>query len=139
MLIQQENEEQMKRSNKVTVFLLVALACGSLSAYGLAQPKPMADKRAMSDAGTPPNSCMHNGMDCPMRSLAELADVKVEKTKTGATLQITAKDIAKLSEVQVLVEKMGEHMKAGGCPMMKGKNGPHHDHEHGEHGEHGKH
>jgi len=133
----------MKLSNTIAFLALTLAICGSFAAYGLAQPKPVASDKhaATSDAGTRPGSCMHTGMDCPMNSLAALADVKVEKTKTGATLQITAKDVTKVLEVQMLVEKVSEHMKAGGCPMMKGKAGPQHGHEHGEHGhgEPGKH
>jgi hypothetical protein len=122
----------MKLSSRITLFGLALALSGSFAAYGLAQPKPVSH----SDAGTPPGSC-HMGMDCPMNSLATLADVKLEKTKTGASLQFTAKDVTKVSEVQALVEKMSEHMKNGGCPMMKGKGGPEHAHEHGhEHGEH---
>jgi len=83
-----------------------------------------------SDAGTCGGHGKHADMHCPMTQLAGLADVKVENTKAGAMLQLTAKDPSKAGEVQALASKLAEHLKAGGCPMEK----PGHDmqgHHHG--------
>jgi hypothetical protein len=83
------------------------------------------------DAGTCGGHGKHAEMHCPMTQLAGLADVKVEKTKTGATLQLTAKDPSKTAEVQTLADKLAEHMKAGGCPMEKSGPGMMQGHQHG--------
>lgn len=89
------------------------------------------------DAGVacPSGACKHgqmNAMDCPMGKLASLADLKVENTKSGATIQVVAKDMKKLAEVQALAAKVVEKVKSGHCPMMEGaeyhEHGPHHGH-----------
>lgn len=113
------------------------IAIGLVSAYGLAQPKPGAPGKAPAtgmacDAGTCGGHGKHGDMHCPMTDLAGLVDVKVEKTKTGATLQFTAKDPSKTAEVQAMADKLAEHMKAGGCPMEKSGHGMMmHGHQHG--------
>lgn len=83
------------------------------------------------DAGLacPAGACKHGAMACPMGELASLADVKLENTKSGATIQFVAKDTKKLAEVQTLAAKVVEKIKAGGCPMMEGgANHPHGGH-----------
>lgn len=85
-----------------------------------------------SDAGIacPAGACKHGAMACPMGELASLADVKLENTKSGAAIQLVAKDIKKLAEVQALAAKVVEKIKSGDCPMMQGgadhAHGPHH-------------
>jgi hypothetical protein len=83
------------------------------------------------DAGMCGGHGKHADMHCPMTQLASLADVKVENTKTGATLQLTAKDPSKAGEVQALAGKLAEHLKAGGCPMEKSGPGMMPGHQHG--------
>ena len=134
----------MKVSQQITISIFTVLLLGLLTAYGLAQPKsgaPAPKAVATTDAGVASacgkGPCTHGGMDCPMHSLSALADVKVEKTKTGASLQLTAKDLAKVSDVQALAEKLGAHLRAGDCPMkdcamMKGGDGHPHGHHHGQ-------
>lgn len=141
----------MKLANQFMIASVTALGLGLVTAY--AQPKPgPADKKAPAaeacpcasagqcpagckcgpcamgaDAGAvcAPGACPQASAECPMPDLASLAEVKVEKTKTGAALQLTAKDAAKIAEVQAMAAKMAELMKSGGCcPMMRG-HGPH--------------
>jgi hypothetical protein len=132
----------MKLSNQMVVAAVIGIAFSLIAGYGLAQGKPAAPEKkpaaqsaASADAGPsqacPHDECKHGGMHCPMSALSALAEVKVEKTKTGASLQITAKDQGKLSEVHALAEKIAEHIKTGECPMMKGDQAHPHGHHHG--------
>lgn len=147
----------MKLANQFMIASATALGLGLMTAY--AQPKPgPADKKPATPAAEacpcasagqcPPGcrcgpcamasdagvacrgeACGHAGMDCPMANLSGLADLKLEKTKSGAVIQLTAKDAAKVAEVQALAAKMAEHMKSGGCcPMMHGGHGHPHGH-----------
>jgi hypothetical protein len=92
-----------------TSAILILVAAFGLLGYSIAEAKP----------GSMHGACKHADKDCPMHAVSELADLKVEKTKSGASLVFTVKDAAKLAELQALVEKMGEHMSAKGCGMSK--------------------
>jgi len=65
-----------------------------------------------------------------MGKLASLADLKVENTKSGASIQFVAKDTKNLAEVQALAARVVEKIKSGDCLMMRGganhPHGPHH-------------
>jgi hypothetical protein len=114
----------MKLSMKLGSMVFVLVACAGLVSFALAQPKAP----PQADAGVAAGWCMHGAQECPMHKLAELAQVKVEPTKGGAILHITANDASKVSEVQALAQKIGEYMKAGSCPMMHGHEGEGHGH-----------
>lgn len=63
-----------------------------------------------------------------MTELASLSDFKLENTKTGATLQLVAKDTRKVAELQALAVRLVDKMKLGDCPMMDGAKHPHGQH-----------
>jgi hypothetical protein len=131
----------MKLSYPFVVATGIGIAFSLIAGYGLAQGRPAAPEKntapaaANADAGLPqacPHyECKYGVASCPMSALSALAEVMVERTRTGASLQITAKDPGKLSEVQALAEKVAEHIKAGECPMMKGAQSHPHGHHHG--------
>jgi hypothetical protein len=120
----------MKVSNHAAAAAGATLLFSMITAYAWAQGKPApAEKKpapaaAHADAGAGPacarGDCKHGEGYCPMADLHALVDVKVEKTKTGAVVQLTAKDPAKVAEVQALAEKITEHMKSGSCGMEEG-------------------
>ncbi|RKH88609.1 hypothetical protein D7Y21_13965 [Corallococcus sp. AB045] len=55
------------------------------------------------------------GMSCPMHGMA---DVKVEETRTGAILRLTAKNPDQVSEVQRMAEGMQRCMSGSGTPQQ---------------------
>lgn len=125
----------MKHSSKLAVALLTVAIIGLSATYSLAQPRPDAGPKhtVMGDAGAVhEHPCMHDGAKCPLHELLAIAELKVEKTKNGAALQLTAKDPAKVSEVQSLADKLAAHVKEGGCEMMKDKGAALHGHHHGQ-------
>lgn len=91
-----------------------------------------AGKAGDASLACPDGPCKHGAMACPMGELASLADIKLENTTTGATMQFVTKDVKKLTEVQALAAKVVEKLKSGGCPMMQGganrPHGPDHGH-----------
>jgi hypothetical protein len=94
-----------------------------------------AGKAGDAGAACPGGACKHDqmsAMDCPMGKLASLSDLKVENTKSGASIQFVAKDTKNLAEVQALAAKVVEKVKSGHCPMMHGAE----QHEHGHHHRH---
>ncbi len=112
----------MQRTRRFAASLIVAAAFAlSLTTYSLAQggPGPGHKHGMMADAGAGHrHACMHEGAKCPLQQLLAIADLKVEKTKSGAALQLSAKDPNKLAEVQKLAEELAAHLKSGACPMM---------------------
>ncbi|TNV59018.1 hypothetical protein FH620_27160 [Corallococcus exiguus] len=55
------------------------------------------------------------GMHCPMHGMA---DVKVEQTRTGALLRLTAKNPGQVEEVQRMAEGMQRCMSGSGTPQQ---------------------
>lgn len=113
----------MQRTRKLVVSLTIAAAFGlSFATYSLAQggPGPGRKHGMMADGGAGhPHACRHECEKCPVQQLSSLADLKVEKTKSGATVQFSAKDPTKVGEVQSLAEELVALLKAGSCPMME--------------------
>lgn len=125
----------MKHTQKIVLALATVLTLGLSAGYGFAQGKPGNGPKygMMADAGAAQEyCCMHEGTSCPMHDLLTLAEIKVEKTKTGAAVQFSAKDAAKVAEVQALADKLAGHMKAGDCPMMRNKGDAVHGYHHGK-------
>jgi hypothetical protein len=76
---------------------LILVAALLLFSFTLAAQMPMSGMMGM----------MQN---CPMADMMGSFDVKYEATATGATLVFTAKDPAKLKEVQAKISEMAERM-----------------------------
>jgi hypothetical protein len=117
----------MKSTRKLAIALVTVLLLALSATYSLAQGKPGPGPRhPMADAGAvQEHPCIYE-----MHDLLAIADLKVEKTKSGAALQLSAKDPTKVSEVQSLADKFAEHVKSGVCPM-KEKGAMMHGHQHG--------
>ena len=76
---------------------------------------------------------------CPMKTASELSDIKVELTKNGATIRLTAKRAQDVSTVQESAQQMAAALSSGKCLM----HGDHeckqnHNHMHGHGHEHDK-
>ncbi|WP_375754370.1 hypothetical protein [Corallococcus exercitus] len=104
-----------------SLLLGAGLLTGPLAAaQGTSAQKPatpsLATPSAQSQAGCPcwmmGGGMGGAGMSYPMHGMA---DVKVEQTPTGAVLRLTAKDPAKVSEVQRMAQRMEGCMSWSGA------------------------
>lgn len=106
-------------ATSITIAAALAL---SVVTYSLAQGGPGTGHKhgRMGDGGAGPrHACIHHADKCPLHQLLSIAELKVERTKGGAALQLSAKDPAKVAEVQSLAEEFAAHLKSDGCPFMK--------------------
>lgn len=134
----------------------VLIGLSAFGAFALAQPKPApAKSAAAAPAATDAAACcggahekgqcpLHAkaeggqcpmqarakaGGGCPLAHVSELADVKIETSKQGASIVLTAKSPADVQKVQELAQKVGKRVGEGGSCCM-GHGGPDHQHQH---------
>ena len=53
---------------------------------------------------------MMGGMGCSMEEMRAMADVKVENTKTGALIRMSAKKTDQVAQIQQMAQKMTQCM-----------------------------
>ena len=108
-----------------TGFMVASALALSVVTYSMAQGRPGMGPHKhgmMEDAGAGHrHASMHGAEKCPLQQLLSLAELKVERTKGGAAVQLSAKDPAKVAEVQSLADEFAAHLKSDGCPFMKEK------------------
>lgn len=105
----------MTRLSHALFATTLSLALAAVFVDAQETPKPASKPHA--DHGG-----MHHGMmkmgakdadpQCPMAAAAEIADVRVEKSKLGATIVLTAKDPKDAAKVQELAREFAVHLAA---------------------------
>lgn len=82
-----------------------------------------------------PAAAASAGEKCPMMAAAELSDIKVELTKTGAVIRLNAKRTQDVSAVQESAQQIAAAFSGGDCLMhghgecMRHHHGHRHDHD----------
>jgi hypothetical protein len=101
-----------------------AILITALGAYAAAQHGPGAENKrghgqmmhGQGEHGGMHGDMMQGGAGCPMA--AELADVQIEKTKTGAVIRLSAKNPADVDKVQRMALMAALHFGADAGRML---------------------
>jgi hypothetical protein len=112
----------MKANHRTLILALAAALAAALGAGALAQPKGAHPHHGhgphhghMTPADCPHGACMHGAAAgqgaCPLLSVGA-AQATVENTKNGAVIRVTAKDPARVADLQRAAASIAEHINA---------------------------
>ena len=118
----------MNKQLRVSIAAVTAILITVLGAYAVAQQGPAAEKPAAEKKGAHGHMMHGDGMQggmgtmqcgqgCPMMG-SDLADVQIEKTKTGAIIRLSAKSPADVDKVQRMALMAAVHMGADASAMI---------------------